>query len=149
MKVKVKKLHPEAVIPKYSKTGDAGLDLTAISVDSDEVGNLVYKTGLAFEVPEGYVGLLFPRSSNSKKDLYLTNHVGVIDSGFRGEITLKFRETTQRSAGEAGGSVCYVYGKGDRIGQLIIIPYPQIELEEAEELTSTERGAGGYGSTGN
>jgi dUTP pyrophosphatase len=149
MKVKVKKLHPEAVIPKYSKTGDAGLDLTAISVDSDEVGNLVYKTGLAFEVPEGYVGLLFPRSSNSKKDLYLTNHVGVIDSGFRGEITLKFRETTQRSAGEAGGSVCYVYGKGDRIGQLIIIPYPQIELEEAEELSSTERGSGGYGSTGN
>lgn len=80
MKLKIKKLHPNAVIPQYAKLGDAGLDLVATSLTLDEDNNLVYGTGLAFEIPTGYVGLLFPRSSNSKKDLILANHVGVIDS---------------------------------------------------------------------
>ena len=80
MKVRIKKLHKNAVIPFYSKKGDAGLDLTAISKEYDEYGNVVYGCGLAFEIPDGQVGLLFPRSSNAKKDLLNTNSVGVIDS---------------------------------------------------------------------
>jgi dUTP pyrophosphatase len=142
MKVKIKKLHPDAKIPSYAKDGDAGMDLTATCRFEDESGNMVYATSLAFEIPKGYVGLLFPRSSNSKKDLYLTNHVGVIDSGYRGEIMFKYR----LSIGKGNPKI---YDIGDRIGQLIIIPYPQIEFEEVSKLSDTERGTGGYGSSGN
>ena len=141
MKVNIKKLHEDAVIPSYSKPGDAGLDLTATWVKWDDRGNVIYGTGLAIEIPEGYVGLIFPRSSNANKDLYLTNHVGVIDSGYRGEIMFKFRRTISFNPA--------VYNPGDRVGQIIIIPYPQIEFVEADELSSTERGAGGFGSSGN
>lgn len=141
MQVKVKKLHPDAVIPSYSKAGDAAMDLTAISVDKDEYGNAVYGTGLAIEIPEGHVGLLFPRSSNSKTDLYLTNHVGVIDSGYRGEIMFKYR-------GVRGLLDARIYAKNERVGQLMILPYPQIELVESDTLSETERGIGGFGSTG-
>jgi dUTP pyrophosphatase len=141
MQVKIKKLHKDAVIPAYGKPGDAGMDLTAISIEKDGYGNVVYGTGLAIEIPEGHVGLLFPRSSNSKTDLYLTNHVGVIDSGYRGEIMFKFRATPSLLNAK-------VYQVGDRVGQLIIIPYPQITLEESTELSDSERGEGGFGSTG-
>ena len=141
MKVNIKKLHNNAIIPKYSKDGDAGMDLTATSRFEDEYGNMTYGTSLAFEIPKGYVGLLFPRSSNSKKDLYLTNHVGVIDSGYRGEVMLKYRLAI-------GKGNAKIYDVGDRIGQLIIMPYPQIEFQEVEELSDTERGDRGYGSTG-
>ena len=141
MEVKIKKLHPDATIPAYSKSGDAAMDLTAISIEKDDDGNAVYGTGLAIEIPDGYVGLLFPRSSNSKTHLYLTNHVGVIDSGYRGEIKFKFRPIN-------GFIDARVYAKYDRVGQLIILPYPQIELVESDELSETERGDGGFGSTG-
>lgn len=80
MEVKIKKLNENAIIPTYAKEGDAGMDLTATSKSFDEYGNVVYGTGLAFEIPKGYVGLLFPRSSNAKTDLFLTNSVGVLDS---------------------------------------------------------------------
>ena len=89
MKVNIKKLNENAVIPSYAKAGDAGMDLVAISKEYDDHGNVVYGTGLAFEIPEGYVGLLFPRSSNAKMDLLSTNAVGVIDSGYRGEVMMK------------------------------------------------------------
>lgn len=141
MQVRVKKLHRDATIPAYSKPGDAGMDLTATSTRKDDYGNVVYGTGLAIEIPEGYVGLIFPRSSNSKTDLYLTNHVGVIDSGYRGEIMFKFRPID-------GLLNAKVYQIGDRIGQLMILPYPAVELVEAKELSSSERGEGGFGSTG-
>lgn len=141
MQVRVKKLHEDAVIPAYGKPGDAGLDLTATSIEKDSYGNVVYGTGLAIEIPEGYVGLIFPRSSNSKTDLYLTNHVGVVDSGYRGEIMFKFRANPSLIN-------AVIYQVGDRVGQLIIIPYPQIELVEAVELSDSERGEGGFGSTG-
>ena len=141
MQVRVKKLHENAVIPAYGKPGDAGLDLTATSIEKDSYGNVVYGTGLAIEIPEGYVGLIFPRSSNSKTDLYLTNHVGVVDSGYRGEIMFKFRANPSLIN-------AVIYQVGDRVGQLIIIPYPQIELTEAIELSDSERGDGGFGSTG-
>lgn len=81
MKVKIKKLHKNAVIPSYAKEGDAGLDLTCTAIEQEEnFGNIVYKTGIAVEIPEGYVGLLFPRSSISKTTCLLSNSVGVIDS---------------------------------------------------------------------
>jgi dUTP pyrophosphatase len=140
MIVKIKKLDSKAVTPTYSKVGDAAMDLTAISlskVDKDEFGYLEYGTGLAIEIPKGYVGLLFPRSSISNSGLILTNSVGVIDSGYRGEIKFRFKHIPDTS----------FYKVGDRIGQLIIMPYPQIEFEEVQELSSTERGEGGFGST--
>ena len=141
MKVKIKKLSKEAIIPKYAHTTDAGLDLTATSKNIDEEGNVVYGTGLTFEIPKGYVGLLFPRSSNAKKDLILSNSVGVLDSSYRGEVMFKFKFSNCDYSENT-------YEIGDRIGQLIIIPYPQIEFEEVEELSKTERGNCGYGSTG-
>ena len=176
MKVKIKKLHRDAVIPAYAKPGDAGMDLTAISVNYDsEIGTINYGTGLSIEIPEGHVGLIFPRSSNRKKDLYLTNHVGVIDSGYRGEIMFSFKPDSEYWAAaeedevfqeslEVGKFFVHetasdeerdfqvginIYEVGDRVGQLIILPYPKIEFEEVDELSSTDRGEGGFGSTGN
>ena len=135
MKVKIKKLHKNAVIPKYAKQGDAGLDLTA--VNAYESGDqITYRTGLSIEIPDGYVGLLFPRSSIYKKGQFLTNSVGVIDSGYRGEIMLKFTRSINQ------------YTIGDRVGQIIILPYPQIEFEEVEQLSKSTRATGGFGSTG-
>lgn len=140
MIVKVKKLNPNAVINNYAKPGDAGIDLTAVSKTEDTLA-VTYGTGLAFEIPEGYVGLIFPRSSVYKQELILSNCVGVIDSGYRGEVMLKFKRTP-------GGTVPKQYEIGDRIGQIIIMPYPQVTLVEADELSETERGTGGYGSSG-
>lgn len=165
MNVKIKRLHKDAVIPKYAKAGDAGMDLTAVSVSMDKDGNYVYGTGLAFEIPEGHVGLLFPRSSNAKTNLYLTNSVGVLDSGYRGEVMFKYKVVHNVSSmlkfwfqhkvlrlkplNIPVNAIAYnPYGVGDRVGQLIIIPYPQIEFEEVDELSESERGAGGYGSSG-
>ena len=142
MEVRVKKLREDAVVPEYAKPGDAGLDLTAVWSERDGYGNLIYGTGLAIEIPEGYVGLIFPRSSNSKTDLYLTNHVGVIDSGYRGEIIFKFRPRNTLLDAR-------IHRDGDRVGQLMIIPYPQVKLVESAELSDTVRGDGGFGSTGN
>jgi len=137
MQVKIKKLHELVEIPTYAKPGDAGMDLTAVSIEKDAYGNAVIHTGLAVEIPEGYVGLVFPRSSISKYDMHLRNSVGVIDSGYRGEIMLKF------SFLEDGN----LYQMGDKVAQLIILPYPQITFEEVDELSETERGEGGFGST--
>ena len=145
MEVRIKKLNPDAVIPSYAKPGDAGMDLTAISYDYDyEHDNHIYGTGLAIEIPEGYVGLIFPRSSNRKTMAYMTNHVGVIDSGYRGEIfiTYKNRDDNRQKLNTVP------YALGSKVAQLIIVPYPYIELVESEELSNTERGEGGHGSTG-
>jgi dUTP pyrophosphatase len=138
MKVKIKKLNQNSVIPKYSRDGDAGLDLTAASWEVDK-GLFCYYTGIAVEIPEGHVGLIYPRSSISKVDLILSNHVGVIDSNYRGEIILKFRSTTDFP---------HIFVVGDRIAQLIIVPYLKIEFEEVEELSDTNRGSKGFGSSG-
>lgn len=143
LKVKIKKLHKDAIIPKYALNGDAGLDLTAVSKGIDENSCIVYQTGIAMEIPFGYVGLVFPRSSIAKKNLSLSNAVGLIDSGFRSEITFKFNTIGKEFVYEPE------YKVGDRIGQIMIIPYPQIEFEEVSELSDSERGNGGYGSTGN
>jgi dUTP pyrophosphatase len=154
--VKIKKLHPEAVIPKYSKPGDAGLDLTAIDDGIDvypkeEPANTYYyrqySTGIAVEIPPGYVGLLFPRSSQRTTGLILANCVGVIDSGYRGEVNFRFKVDGAPFV-LSGAKAVKAYKKGDRLGQLIIMPYPQIEFEEVAELSPSERGTGGWGSTG-
>lgn len=145
VKVNIKKLDENAVIPQYAKHGDAGMDLTAISKSYDDDGNVVYGTGLAFEIPNGFVGLLFPRSSNTKKDLILGNSVGVIDSGYRGEVVLKFRPVMPLERDIEFGP--REYEIGDRIGQIVIMPTPQIEFNEVDELTQTDRGVGGFGST--
>jgi len=137
MKIRMKKLHPDAVIPRYAKAGDAGLDLTAVDIVADN-NVLTYKTGLAVEIPDGYVGLLFPRSSIYKTAQTLTNCVGVIDSGYRGEIMMKFSFSPYGLE----------YEVGDRVGQLLIMPYPKVKFEEVAELSETTRGSGGYGSTG-
>lgn len=141
MQVKIKKTHKNAVIPSYAKDGDAGLDLTAVDFRTDEQGNYVYDTGIALEIPKGYVGLVFPRSSIADKELLLTNSVGVIDSGYRGSIKAKFKPTNNTKTN------INIYKIGDRIAQLIILPYPQINFEEVEKLSETERGDKGYGST--
>ncbi len=144
MEVRFKKLSDKATTPVYAYDGDAGLDLTAVSVNSEinECGQfvIVYHTGLALEIPKGYVGLIFPRSSIAKKSLTLTNCVAVIDSNYRGEILLKFKNTT-------GDSVPAVYPIGAKIAQLVIMPHPIVNLIESDELSSTERGEGGFGSS--
>lgn len=142
MEVKIKKLVESAVIPFYAKPRDAGMDLTAVSKWYED-GNVCYGTGLAFEIPEGYVGLVFPRSSNAKKDLILSNCVGVIDSGYRGEVSLKFKDVIKERF------VTKEYNINERVGQIIILPFPKIKFIESEELSETERGTGGYGSTNN
>lgn len=138
MKIRFKKLSVNAVAPHRAHASDAGFDLVAVTCIEDNDGNVVYGTGLAVEIPEGHMGLLFPRSSNAKQHLLLCNSVGVIDSGYRGEMMFKFKPV--------GGTKRYAVG--DRVGQLIIMPYPAVEFEECDELSDTERGDGGYGSTG-
>lgn len=146
--LKIKKLHDNAVIPSYAKPGDAGLDLTVTDLEIDGVEHcVVYKFGIAVEIPEGYVGLLFPRSSNAKTDLLLTNSVGVIDSGYRGELMAKFKIVKAHfQSSEENFPV--MYRRGDRAVQLVLTKIPAVVIEESEELSETERGAGGYGSSG-
>ena len=153
MKIKIKKLTENAVIPHKAHPTDAGFDLTATSCTMDEFGSMVYGTGIAVEIPEGYVGLVFPRSSICKKDMMLTNSVGVIDSGYRSEIKAKFKPTDSFNFYDcdiiAEGQACNnIYGIGERIAQLIIMPIPQIEFVEADELSGSDRGEGGFGSSG-
>ena len=137
MKVRIKKLSENAVIPTYAKEGDAGMDLVITSIITKNLGDVTYGFGIALEIPKGFVGLVFPRSSIRKTDLILSNSVGVIDSGYRGEIQATFKR-----------SGVYAYAVGDRGAQIMIIPHPPIEFEEADELSDTERGEGGFGSTG-
>jgi dUTP pyrophosphatase len=140
MQVRIKKLNENAVIPSYAKDGDAGMDLVATSIISEEVFQITYGLGIALEIPEGFVGLVFPRSSIRKTDLSLTNCVGVVDSGYRGELQATFRKHK--------GVASKTYEVGDRVAQIMIIPHPPIEFDEVDELSDSERGEGGFGSTG-
>ncbi len=141
IKIKYVVLDNKVVKPNYARLGDAGADLTATNVDYDEeTGIATYGTGLAFSIPNGYVGLLFPRSSVYKQDLTLANSVGVIDSGYRGEVMFKYRAT------KAGKSKNYEIG--DRVGQIVFLKLPETNFEEVQQLDRTERGGGNFGSTG-
>ena len=150
IKVKIKKLREDAVIPGYATVGDAGLDLVATHIISVTNKQVTYGTGIALEIPEGYMGLIFPRSSIRKYDLELSNSVGVIDSGYRGEIQFTFNVTKKKcDISQYEEFSTNIYNVGDKIGQLIILPYPPVTLIESNELSETERGTGGFGSTGN
>jgi dUTP pyrophosphatase len=138
MRIRIKKIDPNAIIPRYANFGDAAVDLVAVRKWEDEHGNLCYGTGLAMEIPQGFVGLLFPRSSVSKTNLRLANSVGVIDSGYRGEVILKFDKSGNNE-----------YKEGDRVGQLMIMENPPMHFVEVVNLPNSDRGEGGFGSSGN
>lgn len=140
MNIKIKKLSKDAVIPSYAKIGDVGLDLTAVSI-SYANNYIEYGTGLAIEIPEGFGGFIFPRSSICNYNLTLCNSVGVIDSNYRGEIKLRFKTPYNHQVYKA-------YGIGDRIGQLIIMPIPKIKLQVVDDLDITTRNSLGFGSSG-
>lgn len=173
MEIKIKKLNEDAVIPSYAKPGDMGMDLTAVAMEYDaNMDCYIYHTGLAFELPEGYGMLLFPRSSNRKTEAYMTNHVGILDSGYRGELLICYKNRTSSKiinaiktlfndiksvANRCFGKIKLItpnpvdeapYKVGERVAQLVIIPYPSIEFIESDELSESERGEGGHGSTG-
>jgi len=137
MILKIKKLREDAVIPSYAKHADAGLDLVATSKRNN--GHYIeYGTSLALEIPEGYAGFLFPRSSISSTGHQLLNSVGVIDSGYRGEVKLRMSWTNQNS-----------YKVGDKIAQLVVVELPKVMIQEVNSLKTSERGGGGFGSSGN
>ena len=137
MKIKIKKLHPNAVTPFYATEGSAAMDLTAVSSEYIDTEHIKYNFGLAFQIPKGKVGLIFPRSSCYKQKQLLSNCVGVIDSDYRGEISVVMIGTSKSS-----------YTTGERVAQIMFIDAPQIEFVETDELSTSERGEGGYGSTG-
>jgi len=149
MKVKIKKLEPKVKTPEYSTEGAAGLDFYAQNLKYvfkenknqyytlDEIKYLEYGTGIAIEIPPGYVGLMFPRSSITDKELVLGNSVGVIDSDYRGEIKFRFKRKDKFSTDE--------YKIGEKIGQLVIMPVAKVELQEVNDLSDTVRSSGGYG----
>lgn len=133
--LKVKQLHPKAVIPTYARFGDAGLDLTATEVS---IGPLcVCKFGIAVEIPDGYEATIRPRSSLSKAGWHVA--LGTIDSGYRGELMC----ILVRLAGYASGPVA-----GDRVAQLVVTPVACCQVEIVDELSKTARGEGGFGHTG-
>ena len=163
---KYKKLHPDAVAPFRKHYNDAGYDLTAVLIEKKDK-YVQYNTGIAVEIPDGYVGLIFPRSSVTKEDLMLKNSVGVIDSGYQGEIRFRFIKAVNdafkadvRTSSRSGGSVerfinmyspdrtLDLYKVGDRIGQIMFIKLPEITLELVDEFSSSLRGTEGFGSTG-
>lgn len=143
MNVKIKKLNPLAHLPEAQTIGSGGYDIYGYDpkpLETNDYGYYEYRTYLSIEIPEGYVGLIYPRSSISKTGLILANSVGVIDSDFRGEILIRFKYIA--------GSKLYLHG--DRVAQLILQKIEKIEFEEIqedEELSETERGDGGFGST--
>lgn len=144
MKVKFKKLNAKAVTPIFGSEHAACFDLVAVS-KTDERNYIEYDTGLAFEIPVGYVGLIYPRSSisNLESGFYLKNSVGIVDADYRGSV--KFRFSYPDSIWNLEDAT---YKIGDRVGQMMIIPLPKIELIESNELLETARDAGGFGSTG-
>lgn len=156
MEIKIKKLDERAVMPTKAFPTDAGFDMTAISMEYDEYGNIVYGFGWAFDIPEGYVGLLLPRSSCSKFDVVMPNSLGVIDSGFHGEVKAKFRPTSAQPVRGAKTDCIEIYQCskadifkiGDAVAQMVIVELPKVEFQIADELPKSLRGEGGWGHTG-
>lgn len=139
MTIKIK-LGEGAVLPQYSKEGDACMDLVATDI-SRAKQHIQYKTGIYVEIPQGYFGLIRPRSSVSNTDL-IFNTSGVVDSGYRGELMVRFKVKP------AENRVADIYEVGDKVAQFMILPYPTIEWEQVDELSESQRGEGGHGSTG-
>lgn len=139
--MKVKRLYEEALLPTKATEGSAAFDLYAYTeAPLEPCETFKYKTGIALEIPEGSVGLIFPRSGLSTKfGIRLSNCVGVIDSDYRGEIIVALHND---------GDESYMINRGDRIAQLMIVDIPKIGIEEVTELSDTKRGIGGFGSSG-
>lgn len=165
--IKCKQLDEKAVIPFYAKEGDACMDITAIDLEYDlKNDRYIYHTGLAFEVPEGYYMDLRPRSSNTKTDFYIANAPGTLDAGYRGELLVVFKRRDKialedfamlfKGCDPNQVMTAYVnsmlsiapYVPGDRVCQMQVLPRPNINIEVVEELSESERGEGGFGSTG-
>lgn len=140
MNVNFVKLTKTASTPSYAKDGDAGLDFRVSRIIEETETQITYGTDIAMEIPRGHVGLIFPRSSVRNTKLILSNCVGVIDSGYRGEIMATFNKKENNTSNK--------YNVSDKMCQMIIIPYPKINLIEKESLSETERGSGGYGHSG-
>lgn len=145
MLVKIKKLHPDAQIPKYATAGAACFDLHSVGNSETMLYwgmSKIFRTGLAFEIPQGFVMLVYSRSGHGfKNDVRLANCVGIIDSDFRGEIVAKLTR-------DNSGSEYLTINPGDRIAQAMIIPSYKAALAFVDELSETVRGSGGFGSTG-
>ena len=146
MNIKIKKLHPNAIIPKYATEWSACFDLSARLDQGVTMSYLrrecTFSTGLSFEIPRGFAMMIYSRSGHGfNNDIRLANCVGVIDSDYRGEVKVKL--TSDNPFCES-----FIVNHGDRIAQAMIIPVPDINLIEVDDLTDTVRGAGGFGSTG-
>lgn len=143
MEVKVKKLNERAKLPTFGTNFSAGADLYCVEEENTAIYPHETKfvgTGISMEIPTGYVGLVFPRSGLAcKRDLCLANCVGVIDSDYRGEIKVALNNE---------GNAIQEVASGERVAQMIILPYPKIDFVEEIELAKTERSGGGFGSTG-
>lgn len=143
MIVKFKRLHPDAIAPTKAHDTDAGFDLFCIErleeQDESTQFTYVYRSGVAVEIPIGYFGLLVPRSSVYKTNQALANCVGIIDSGYRGEVVARYSRVS---------AISNPYRRGDRFAQLLILPLPAVELVEVDELNASDRGTGGFGSSG-
>ncbi len=141
MILKIKKLHPDAILPSYSHPGDAGLDLFSVEETEIEAGSVkLIKTGISIELPAGTEGQVRPRSGLAlKHQLTVLNTPGTIDEGYRGEVGIIMINL---------GKEAFAVAKGMKIAQLLVKPVVRVEVQEAEELSDTARGAGGFGSTG-
>ncbi len=159
MDIKFKKLVPEAQTPYRKYDVDAGFDLYATSIEETN-DYIEYKTGIAVEIPEGYVGLIFPRSSVTTYDLMLKNCVGVIDASYRGEIRCRFSPIVNSNIKDIiidvenerfkfKWNLDKQYNVGDRVAQIVFIELPKVNLVEVQELSDTLRGTAGFGSTNN
>ena len=141
--VRIKKLDDRAVIPTYGSAYSAGADLYAVADEDITImpgETVLIHTGLAMEIPVGYVGLIYARSGlASKKGLAPANKVGVIDSDYRGEFMVALHNHS---------AISHTVSHGERIAQLVLMPYLAADFAEADELSETGRGAGGFGSTG-
>lgn len=142
MELRIKKLHPDAKLPTRAKPGDSGLDLCACLSDTGVWINpgerALIRTGIAIELPEGYEGQIRPRSGLATKEGIVTSF-GTIDQGYRGELKVNLFNHS------FSGTRIY---NGDRIAQLVVCPVALPEVVEVEELSETERGTDGFGSTG-
>lgn len=153
MKLKEKKLHPSAQPPVYATPGSACFDLVAVTVNgAHTLGSNVYEghpatcgTGLAFEIPEGWCMMVYSRSGHGfKHSVRLANGTGIIDSDYRGELFVKL--TCDEDAPE--DQPPFFVRPGDRIAQAMLVPVERVEIELVDSLIDTQRGAGGFGSTG-
>jgi len=141
--IKVSLLSEFAKVPEKATAGAAAFDLFSSDIVSSIDNFIEYGTGIAVEIPAGYVGLIFPRSSITKTNLILANSVGVIDSDYRGEVKVRFKKV--------GNSKLHRFSVGERIAQLMIIELPkspEFVVTPYEDLLQTVRGSGGFGSTG-